>query len=244
MTQSQEIGKINQCNECRERKFISAVVFHEKEGWVKYCLECLHKSELSKNIEQMREVIFKPEVICEKHNQPKKLWKKGGRGIYEPYCFTCDSEELKKSLTSLYSDPLKIAKFFLEKGADTWPTIQRLVFLAYIRSLKQKKILFEEKFEKWESSPVLISLYEKSTNKTYYLSPTTVLKEVEEPTEPFIRNLLTDVYQNYERYEDEERIFNLIVTGLFAPNEENEPNLRTYPWKTWEEKGYILSYAS
>jgi hypothetical protein len=56
---------------------------------------------------------------------------------------------------------------------------------------------------------MLISLYEKSFNGIYPISPANVLKDTEEPTEPFIVNLLNNIYQNYDFYEDEERKFKL-----------------------------------
>jgi len=124
--------------------------------------------------------------------------------------------------------------------------------LAYIQALHQKKVLFKEKFERWENSPILISLYEKSTEGIYTLSPATVLKDIQEPTEPFIRNLLNNVYQNYESYEDKERIFNTILNELFQPEPEKEEEIiseisleKTYPWvKQKQERGEnIHNYA-
>lgn len=212
MKLTQEIGKILQCGECKQEKVIRAMFFHERKGWVKSCLECYY-SGFSKNIEETREIILKPEEFCERHNRPKKLWKKGESGKFEAYCFVCDQKEWETSLEHLHSDPLKIAKFFYQKGADAWPTIQRLVYFAYIQSLNQKKVLFEEKFEMWEGdNPILISLYEKSTKGIYPLSPDTVLKDVKEPTEPFIKNLLTDVYEKSDYYEEEKKSLDLVIS--------------------------------
>jgi hypothetical protein len=56
---------------------------------------------------------------------------------------------------------------------------------------------------------MLTFLYEKATNGIYPLSPATVLKDVEELTEPFIKSVLIDVYENFDYYEEEERKLDL-----------------------------------
>ena len=245
MTQKLEIGKTLQCDECRQEKIIRAMFFHEKRGWVKSCLECF-QSVFSKNLEETREIVLKPEELCQKHNRPKKIWKQGKSGKLEAHCFDCDREEWINSLEHLHSNPFQIAKFFYEKGVDTWPAIQRLVYFAYVQSIKQKKVLFEEKFEVWESNnPILISLYEKSTKGIYPLSPATVLKDIEEPTEPFIRNILTDTYQNCDYYEEEKKRFDLVLRELLELAKKEELDLgKIYPWQFKEKEKYIRSYAS
>lgn len=245
MNQKPEIGKILRCDECQQEKIIRAATLHEEKGWIRFCLECFH-SVFSKYLEESREIALKPEEFCLKHNKPKKIWKKGADGMYKSHCFACDQEEWINSLEHLHSEPLKIAKFFYQKGADTWPTIQRLVYFAYVQSIKQKKMLFEEKFEIWEgNNPILISLYEKSTKGIYPLSPTTVLKDIEEPIELFIKNILTEVYQNFDYYEEEKRKLDLALNELLELAKEEELDLgKIYPWQFKEKEKYILSYAS
>jgi hypothetical protein len=41
------------------------------------------------------------------------------------------------------------------------------------------------------------------------LSPTTVLKDIEELTNPFIRSILADIYKNFDYYEEEKRRLDL-----------------------------------
>lgn len=247
MTQAQEIGKTLKCDECGKEKLIATVFLHAERGWIKGCYDCLPHILGEENIKKTREMVFKKEEFCEKHNQPKKLWKQGKNGKLEAHCFDCNREEWLNSLEHLHSDPLKVAKFFYEKGADTWPTIQKLVYFAYVQSIKRKKILFEERFEKWEDNPipVLVSLYEKSFKGIYPLSPSTVLKDIKEPTEPFIRNILTDVYQNCEYYEEEKRKLDLTLNELLKlTKEEKLDPEKIYSWQSWEKEKYIRSYAS
>jgi hypothetical protein len=50
-----------------------------------------------------------------------------------------------KKLKELNLEPLSIAKFFYEKGADDTAIIQRLIYLTYLKVLKEKNaLLFEE----------------------------------------------------------------------------------------------------
>ncbi|CAI2162283.1 13553_t:CDS:2 [Funneliformis geosporum] len=125
-------GKINQCDECKEEKVIASVALHGERGLVKFCFDCLPNSIGTDFIQEAREIVFKPEEFCQKHNRPK------------------------------------------------------------------------------------------NTDGIYPLSPTDVLKDIEEPIEPFIRNVLTDVYRNYACYEDEERIVKLIVDEIFQPLTNNK----------------------
>jgi len=248
MTISREIGKISQCEECGQKKTIHRVVFFEKRGWTKLCSECFKPDFINKYLEEIREIVFKPEEICLKHNKPKKLWKKGESGKFESHCYICDHEEWLNSLQPLNHNSLQIAKFFYNKGVDNWSMIQKLVYFSFIKSLEQKKILFNERFTEWEGNPILNSLYEKSKKGIYPLLPATVLKDIEELNDPLIRDILIDVYQNLEKYEEEKRIADAIIAGIVdepTSFKEKVINLENfYPRQIQEKRDYILSHAS
>ena len=51
-------------------------------------------------------------------------------------------------LKSLNIEPLSVAKYFYEKGAETNSTMQNLLYLTYREVLKKENILlFEEEFQ-------------------------------------------------------------------------------------------------
>src|ERR671939_1899036 len=65
-------------------------------------------------------------------------------------------------LKNLDLNPLSVAKYFYEKGAEDYRLMQDLIYLTYREILKKEnKILFKEKFQAWEGGPMLESVYQQ-----------------------------------------------------------------------------------
>jgi uncharacterized phage-associated protein len=61
-------------------------------------------------------------------------------------------------LKSLNIEPLAMAKYFYERGITSHLFIQKLIYFAFLKGLKNGLLLFEEKFQAWKFGSVLRSV--------------------------------------------------------------------------------------
>jgi len=105
-------------------------------------------------------------------------------------------------LKNLNLEPSTLAKFFYQKGIDTSPIIQKLIYFAYLEGIKQGCLLFKEEFEAWEHGPVLPSLFTYSVKKSGFQPLEKTLGNFPNLENKNALEILEQTYAKYSSYQD------------------------------------------
>ncbi|CFW92776.1 Putative conserved prophage protein [endosymbiont DhMRE of Dentiscutata heterogama] len=104
-------------------------------------------------------------------------------------------------LKQLNLNPLSVAKYFYQKGIETSPIIQQLIYFAYLEALKDGYLLFEEEWKAWPNGPVIELVIDRMFENLDKLDKLFV--KVEDIKNKLVLNYAEKIfkkYRNKERY--------------------------------------------
>src|ERR1051326_2783076 len=103
-------------------------------------------------------------------------------------------------LKNLNLNPLSVAKFFYQKGVESYRLMQDLLYLSYREILKKEsKVLFKEKFQAREDCPVLETVHQQMKRHfKEHRAMDCLFETAEDIKDKEIKQYLTKAYRDYQ----------------------------------------------
>ena len=155
------------------------------------------------------------------------------------------NNKLKQERITLDIKPLSIAKFFYQKNIKSIAVIQRLIYLTFMKVLKEKNaLLFSEEWQAWSSGPVIESVFWAMLENfdKYGSDYEKLFADVPETNHKEILPYLKEIYRNYQAYKKTKDEYKLFEKTRNKPWELARRNLTEEIDCSKIETGDIISY--
>ena len=106
---------------------------------------------------------------------------------------------MKKNIKQLNLNPLSVAKFFYEKGAEDVAINQQLIYFAYLEAMKEDYLIFKEEWKAWPNGPAIESVIDKMYDSRDNLKK--LFKPVKDIDNELVLNYAEKIWKKYKNTE-------------------------------------------